>query len=464
MNIPSKQINTMPANLSGRLRNTPLPVTSGMLPLFEAVVNSIHSIEEADVSMNNGRITILIQRKSKQGNLDLNDHDTKKKGPGALEDIIGFTIEDNGIGFTDENMASFRTLDSEHKIKKGCRGIGRLLWLKAFKEVRVESIFQSNNKLYLRCFKFSSSEGISDESVKELSTNAEVKTSIHLDDFIPRYRDYSRKTPKAISDSIFEHCLWYFIRTGSAPLIELHDDGEVTSLNDVFEEHMHSSAKSEIIKIKEQEFSLIHIRLRSNSLSTHTIAYCADNRLVTEEKLIGKLPGLHGLLSDENGAFIYSCYVSSPFLDESVRPERTGFEIVEDVEELLKKTEIGLNDIRAAIVKCAKEQLADYLKKNIKRSRERVSKFVSSKAPRYRPILARIPEEELNVDPEISDKDLELTLHKQFANIERELLSEGHDILTQTQTAPDDTYNEKLASYLEKAADIKKSDLGGAKK
>jgi hypothetical protein len=178
-----------------------------------------------------------------------------------------------------------------------------------------------------------------------------------------------------------------------------------------------------------------------------------------EEKLSGKLPGLHGKLTDADGEFVYSCYVSSAFLDEFARPERTGFEIVDSVEGLLANTEIGLNDIREAVVNRAKSQLADHLEENLKRSKEKVNKFVSTKAPRYRPILARIPEAELNVDPDISDKDLELALHKQFANIERQLISEGHDILNQTQAPPDDGYREKLDSYLAKAEDIKKSDL-----
>ena len=33
-------------NLQGRLRNTSLPKNHGLLPVFEAVVNSIHSLEE----------------------------------------------------------------------------------------------------------------------------------------------------------------------------------------------------------------------------------------------------------------------------------------------------------------------------------------------------------------------------------------------------------------------------------
>jgi hypothetical protein len=450
-------MNTMPTNLGGRLRNTPLPLTSGLLPLFEAVVNSIHAIEEANVSTADGRIAITILRKGKQGALDLND--LKKKGPDALEDIVGFKIEDNGVGFTDENMVSFRTLDSEHKVQKGCRGIGRLLWLKAFKQVRVESIYRAEDALRRRTFSFSSVRGVSNENDGGAPEEAAVKTCIHLDEFNPRYRNYARKTPKAIADSIFEHCLWYFIREGGAPLIELVDDGEVISLNDVCDAHMHSSAVPETITIKEQSFDLIHVRLRSNSLSAHAIAFCADNRLVTEEKLSGKLPGLHGKLTDADGEFVYTCYVSSAFLDECARPERTGFEIVDSVEGLLADTEIGLNDIREAVVGRAKEQLSEHLEENLKRSKEKVTKFVATKAPRYRPILSRIPETELNVDPDISDKELELALHKQFANIERELISEGHDILSQTNAPPDEQYRAKLDSYLAKAEDIKKSDL-----
>lgn len=457
MSTSSEQTNTMPTNLGGRLRNTPLPITSGLLPLFEAVVNSIHAIEEAGLSTVDGRISITVLRKNKQASLDLDD--SRKKGPDALEDIVGFRIEDNGIGFTDENMVSFRTLDSEHKVQKGCRGIGRLLWLKAFKQVRVKSVYRKGKALNLRTFSFTAAGGVSNQKDEDAPEGASVHTCIHLDDFDPRYRNYARKTPKAIADSIFEHCLWYFIREGGAPVIELLDDGEVVLLNDVYDAHMHSSAIPETITIKEQSFDLTHVRLRSNSLSSHAIAFCADNRLVTEEKLSGKLPGLHGKLTDADGEFVYSCYVSSAFLDECARPERTGFEIVDSVEGLLADTEIGLNDIREAVVGRAKAQLDEHLEENFKRSKEKVNNFVAIKAPRYRPILSRIPETELNIDPDISDKDLELALHKQFANIERELISEGHDILSQTDTAPNDQYREKLDSYLAKAEDIKKSDL-----
>lgn len=451
-------LNTMPTNLVGRLRNTPLPLTSGLLPLFEAVVNSIHAIEEAGLPMGDGKITITILRGDKQGVLNVSD--AKRRGPEALDEIVGFKIEDNGIGFNDTNMGSFRTLDSEHKVNKGCRGIGRLLWLKAFRHVEVESTYRANGTLYYRSFSFTVDGGVSDELNEDAPLGASLTTCIHLKNFSSQYRKYARKTPAAIADSIFEHCLWYFIREGGAPRMSLLDDGERISFDDVFEAHMHSRTIQESISIKDQTFDLVHIRLKTNSLTTHTIALCADNRLVIEEKLSGKLPGLHGRLLDEDGEFIYSCYVSSIFLDQHARPERTGFDIIDSNEGLLVDSEIiSLDDIRDAVTNRARAQLSEYLQENLERSQLKVRNFVSTKAPRYRSILGRIQEAEINVDPDISDKDLELALHKQLANIERELISEGHDILTQTQDPPSDQYRERLGSYLAKAEEIKKSDL-----
>ena len=64
-----------------------------------------------------------------------------KRGPDPSAKIIGFKIIDNGIGFNDANLKSFETLDSDHKAVKGCRGVGRLLWLKAFQKVYVDSVY-----------------------------------------------------------------------------------------------------------------------------------------------------------------------------------------------------------------------------------------------------------------------------------------------------------------------------------
>lgn len=446
-------------NLAGRLRNTSLPYGNGLLPLFEAIVNSIHAIEEARLPSGQGTIRIEIDRAPV--NLEIQMENGKKKpGRDPLGNIIGFRITDDGIGFNDENMKAFKTLDTDHKVNKGGRGIGRLLWLKAFDKVYVRSQFlDGSGNVMRRSFFFERSVGVREELLETCEENSTAQTTISLDGFQEKYRALAYKSASSIANAIFEHCLWYFVRAGGAPKILVVDRDEVVDLHQLYEEHMHSHAVGETLDIKGQSFELLHVKLRTTSSSVHAIAYCADNRLVCEEKLTGSLPGLHGRLSDEAGEFIYSCYVSSGFLNERARPERTGFDLVEDLGELLADTEITWNEIRDVVAKRASVHLDAYLETKRQQSRDRVHQFVSTKAPRYRPIVARIPEDALFVDPDISDKDLDITLHKHLAEIERQLLADGHDLMKPHLGENADEYRKRLEDYLSTAEDIKKSDL-----
>ena len=49
-------------NLRGRLRNTKLAQHDGLFPVFEAVVNSIHSLEEKENFSTTGKIFLTIKR------------------------------------------------------------------------------------------------------------------------------------------------------------------------------------------------------------------------------------------------------------------------------------------------------------------------------------------------------------------------------------------------------------------
>lgn len=449
---------SMDTNLQGRLRNTSLPYNHGLLPLFEAVVNSIHSIEEAGISPGDGCITVEIVRDTQKA-LDLK-RGLKKRGPDAYRDVVGFKVTDNGIGFTDPNMQSFLTLDSEYKADKGGRGVGRLLWLKAFKKVSINSIYRdAESKLKLREFTFTAAYGVGDEKSSEVPSGTQRGTCVRLDGLGNRYREASYKSTRAIANSLFEHCLWYFVREGGAPSIVVADDDEHIKLDDIYEEHMVSSAETERITVKDKDFELTHIKLRANSTHSHVIAFCAAKRLVKEENITGKIPGLYGRLSDDDGEFVYACYVTSSFLDETVRSERTGFDILENPGDLFAQTEISLSEIRGSVIAKASDHLSRYLEENKTKARDRVEYFVSRKAPRYRPILARIPEDKLIIDPNISDKELDLTLHKYLAEIEEKLLATGHEVMNPKENEGHEEYRKRLQEYLNTAEDIKKSNL-----
>jgi hypothetical protein len=448
----------MESYLQGRLRNTPLPLGHGLLPLFEAVVNSIHSIEErGNLNGGSGKIGIEVLR-SAQTSLAL-DTAKAKRGVVPLENILGFRITDDGVGFNDANMNSFRTLDTAYKASLGCRGVGRLLWLKAFERVKVVSCFRDEKQqMYCRSFAFTSDYGVKDEVV-EADDKSSLGTSIELVGFAMAYRDRSAKSGRTIAQSLLEHCLWYFVRPGGAPEIRITDEGESIGLDEVYDEYMFASASKQDISIKGEAFELTHIKLKASAAKQHSIAWCASGRLVQEESISGKVPGLFGRLRDESGDFVYECYVTSPFLDQRVRPERFGFDINEISEELFSQSDLSLKDIRDAVASSVAEHLKDHLDENKKAGRERVERFAAQKAPRYRPMLARMSEDKLDVDPNITDKELDLLLHKQLVEIEGSIVSEGHEVMNFGMHETPDQYRSRLASYLEKVDDLKKSDL-----
>ncbi len=96
----------------GRIGNISLAANAknAIFPLFEAIMNSIHAIEErfGRDNLSSGEIEI-----------------TAKKNPEG--DYEGFVIVDNGSGFSADNLISFRKFDSRHKMKIGGKGVGRLL-------------------------------------------------------------------------------------------------------------------------------------------------------------------------------------------------------------------------------------------------------------------------------------------------------------------------------------------------
>ena len=269
-------------NIHGRLRNTPLAVNNGLMPLFEAVVNSIHSIEERDDSLRDGTIKVEILRSDQQG-LGLDSISGKKRA----EEITGFVVTDNGIGFNDENMKSFETLDSEHKVDKGCRGVGRLLWLKAFNNIEISSVYKRGNDFVTRKFIFNAKQGVS-EPVDAIADINEYRTSVNLIGFEKKFQAATSKTINSIANDLLEHCLWYFVREGGVPKIIVYDGEEIINLYKLYDQYMYSSASTESIDIKGQIFELTHIKLRASFSKNHSISYCAANRLVKEESISGK--------------------------------------------------------------------------------------------------------------------------------------------------------------------------------
>ncbi len=446
------------SNLQGRLRNTNLPKNQSLMPLFEAVVNSIQSLDDSSVKAEDQKIIIDIERYP-----ETEDFDALKSNRGRKKEplIKSFKIIDNGLGFNSENWASFQELDSQHKLAKGCRGVGRLLWLKAFETVRIESSFLEEGKTYSRVINFSEQNGFQ-ETLGPVASHSTIETIVELKCFLDTYSK-SASTPKTthgLAQAVLDHCLWYFLREGCCAEITIKEEGEVVSLNDLYEEKVGKDVERSTINVNGTKFELTHLKFRTNTTG-HKISYCAENRLVKSEKIDGKLTGLHGDLEDDKGNFSYTTYVTSDFLDDAVRVERDDFSIPQSSESLFEKQEVTFDAIRSNVLLASEKYLSEFLEKNKKQSSERISDFISNDAPHYRPIAKHLEKEEsFSVDPNISKRDLDLLLHKKKYELEQSTLNQGHKLekkgLAELNSSE---FRKELDQYLSNISDLKKSDL-----
>lgn len=422
-------------NLEGRIRNLRLPKSKALMPLFEAVVNAIQSIE--DNQNNDGVI-----------NIDIHRFDDK---------ITNFLIQDNGIGFNDDNLESFRTLDSDYKQARGCHGIGRLLWLKTFERVEINSVYKLNAEIIKLTFDFNIEKG--DHNV-QITTESDVKqtgSSILLKGFLEDYRLAAPKDGEVIARNLLEHLFYYFI-LGIAPKIIVHDGDNQYDLDNLYQDLIDKNIDNATIKIRGNEFSIVHGKIRGNIKDSNMYGLLAANRLVREKNITSKMIlGLPKKLEDEQGEFTYICYVESDYLNQNVNIERTGFLLAESGEDLFD--ELTMQEIEKAILTLSKSFLAPYIKDNIQSIKNRVDRFVENNQPKYKPILKYLKDEDYPDNADISDNDLELVLHRAYQKLEKSILKETQENLKPTEFETYEDFQIRTQRLLEKISDIKQSDL-----
>lgn len=203
----------MKTDVAGRVRNLGLAASKPLFPLYEAVINSIEAIQDA--KRQDGRIDIRILR----------DKNLLSEQEPSAGDVIGFEIEDNGVGFDLANFAAFETSDTTYKAQRGGKGVGRFLWLVAFGTVQISSSFKSTTSAKLRKFDFvPQGEGIKDMTLEDVQDDS-PKTKVSLLGFYPKYQKQCPKRLETIATHLIENCLEYFIRA-DCPQIILHDDAE----------------------------------------------------------------------------------------------------------------------------------------------------------------------------------------------------------------------------------------------
>ena len=191
-----------------------LKLSNYLMPMFEAIVNSIQSILLSNNK--NGYIEVYINRSSNQQDLDL---DGNTNFPYKIQAVDSIVIFDNGTGFNNENTISFSKAYYTNKVALGCKGIGRFSWLKMFESVDIESVFQEQNEKYKRKFTYKLPNGIDKESyTTTLAKDEQIQTIIKLKGLKKRYINDSRQKIETIAKKILEHC-FYYVSAENAPKI-----------------------------------------------------------------------------------------------------------------------------------------------------------------------------------------------------------------------------------------------------
>lgn len=436
----------MDFDLPGRIKHTRLLYSDALLPVFEAVINSIHAINELD-SHPNGTIRVDIVRDQSQPSLSF-DHATKS----ALQHIRSFTISDDGIGFTDMHFRSFCTADTQQKASLGGKGIGRFLWLKAFDRAEIESIFKaSDNKLYKRRFSLRLTPTGVEEHIKvEAPTNEVRGTIVRLCDIRPEYQQGLPHSSETVGRRIVEHCLEHFV-LGSAPTIYVRDieSEENHNLDQLFEQHVKVTSSVGEFKAGGRHFNIHHLRVSPGYQNSHRLHFCANNRAVSSENLTGKIPNLAGSLREETGRpFMYAGYVSGQHLDDSVNSERTDF-VMPDEDSLLGGP--GWLTVLQKSIDSAGSFVSDYTT-SVRSAKERqIVEFVQNRAPQYRPVVKHRKDLLDRIAPELSDEKLDLELYKINQVYEADLREESSTILTSLESGSEnwEVFKDKYARFLE---------------
>ncbi|GGC40593.1 hypothetical protein GCM10011386_35810 [Parapedobacter defluvii] len=445
------------SNIANKVRNTSLPRTKPLLPLYEAISNSIHSINELSKTQNlKGRIIINLLRNGSP--------DILKDLPEVDEyPIHSIEIIDNGVGFNDANMTYFIEADTDHKIEIGGKGVGRFVCLKAFKKIIVSSNFIVDGSLTQRCFEYKNTkEGIHNFEENIISNNQERMTRLVLSEYRDEYQKSVPNNLVQIARELVNHFLLYFIEDSAPEIIVRNQNNHEVNCKNLFNTEFQKEIRSEPFEISDQEFTL-YLTKSYKSLS-HKIHYCAHHRSVKEEGLISKIPdlGKYSIKEDENNQFYYQAYVVSNFLDEHVDTERVGFNfpIEEDEEDMTLIQEISLAKIRNSAVEKIEELLADYLSAVREAKINNYRPTINDELPQYRAVFSHRLEEVKKLPPSLSKQKLDIELYKIEANWKVEVKEEAQKLLEETKDIQNlDEYKIRYEKFLTQFNEVGQIDL-----
>lgn len=426
-----------------------------LMPLFEALVNSIQAIEDRfRGKYDEGKIKVIIKREAQQ---ELYFKDGTRREP----KILGFQVLDNGIGFNDENLASFKLMASKQKAARGGKGIGRFTWLKAFDDVGISSVYEDvNGKKKRREIEFSLQHGIKESTPVDVEAETPIQTIVSLNQFKPVYRDLpaAYRTTEKIAQRILEHCLVSFLANKVPDIVVVDDPNENScSLTKMFNDDIKPQITTDGIDVGEERFALTELKLYGTNAQMHRMVFCADSREVTTCD-IGKRLGTTIQFDEKGKKFVYAVYVTSAYLDSHVLPTRDDFSLPEESAPFDTDAPVGRIPIEEAVVAHAKQYLKPYLDSLQTKRKELVEGYVAEKNPALRAVVKYCPEALEEIDPNSSDEKIDEVLYRYKGKTEFEIRRYSERLL-KTQPESFAGSEKSIKELTEKYDDFQKDNL-----
>lgn len=383
--VPSDVL-AMSVDVAGRVRNTSVPVTRPFIPMFEAVVNSIQATTKrfGDRVQEKGKIEVLIQREAAS-----EQQEAQLGAPGRtpIPSIRSISVTDNGHGFTDSDLVSFKTADSTAKAKIGGKGVGRFTWLVVFNEASIDSVVDCGEAgLERRVFAFRAKDGIGDYGAEP--TDRPIQTTVTLHAPTLRYAEHLRMGAQAIAERLFEHCFNYLI-LGGCPAISVRDDDldECLDLNHRLQEE--SWDQPEPLDIGSHKLSVLHVRRPASRGDKHTIHLCGHHRVV-ESHSLSKHSELGADPYEHDGQRVFHhVFITGDSLDNAVVSNRAHLDLPSGLPVLEEAGHLDLMTVRRRVGEQVNARLAKALAEERKSNFARVSKHIKCEQPEYRHLLQR---------------------------------------------------------------------------
>jgi hypothetical protein len=367
-------------NLKGRIRNLALSPTqiNSLYPLLEAIMNSIQAIQDrfGEENLSRGVINIIIER-------DVGS--------------INVSVVDNGIGLNDNKFEAFITPDTDHRLRKGGKGVGRLIWLKTFASVEIESVYSFKGRNQKRSFTFRNVEKktISNHVVEKVLNKRELGTKVSLINMYDGYRQLFPSKAKTVASHIIRHFLPIFI-TSKHPRITLKDGEDHIDVAKELSSNIVKRSKSDV-KIKSSDnkvikLKVVHMRVLSKYAPKSTpndmmregkphnaVYYAADQRVAFEYALDNQL----GITTFDECKYVG--VLEGEFLNKHMNQERTHLNLPFEDEK----------NIRDSVFESVTGFLAPYMKR-VKESQVEEFKNISNDFPS---LAAAAPENYIDTLP-----------------------------------------------------------------